>query len=563
MDQESVTAWLRGTVGSLLGVPPADIDLAARFRELGLASVQVTALVVRLSEHIGCALSPTLPWLHPTPLALARHVAELMARRNLPSAGLPDIDTSSAAGLASPPSLSEPIAIVGMGCRLPGGVCSPAALWAMLCAGRHGIREVPPERWDAEAFLDEDPLQPGTMNTRWGGFIDDIDRFDAAFFGISPKEAAQMDPQQRLVLELAWEALEDAAIDPLSLRKRPVGIFVGAMASEYARLTQGDACSIDAHTATGQDTSIIAARVSYVLGVQGTSLTVNTACSSALVAIHLACQSLRLGESTMALAGGVNLMVSPHGTVAMTKFGAMNPAGQCRAFDASANGYVRGEGGGIVVLKPLRSAIADGDRIYCVIRGSATNNDGFSNGLTAPNPEAQKAMLERAHASSGVDAGSIHYVETHGPGTILGDPIEALALGTVFGPSHRAERPLRIGSIKTNLGHLEAAAGVAGLMKVALSLYHRRLPASLNFDRPNPHIDFDTLHLKVQTELEDWPCPGEPARAGVSAFGFGGTNCHAVLEAAPQSPAFFLPLAMDTPDALRERSDLCRLSQRD
>ncbi len=541
--EESVCEWLRAAIGRVLGVPVAGVDVAVRFRDLGLGSLQITELIRQLSEHVARPLSPTLPWERPTPLALARYVAG--ERRGA------DHPEGSGSQHVSPSRNDDPIAVIGIGCRLPGGVRSPAELWKLLCEGRSGIREVPRGRWDAQAFLDEDPSKPGKMNTRWGGFLDDPAGFDPAFFAISHREARQMDPQQRLLLEIAWEALEDARIDPLGLQHRRVGVFVGAAGSDYARLTSIDLDLVDQHTATGQDTSIISARVSYSLGLRGPSLTVNTACSSSLVAIHLACQSLRSGESSMALAGGVQLVLSPHGTVAMTKFGAMNPAGQCRAFDASANGYVRGEGGGVVVLKPLGRAIADGDRIYCVIRGSSVNNDGFSNGLTAPNPEAQQAMLVDAYASAGIDPGLVHYIETHGPGTILGDPIEAGAIGAVLGPSHSAERPLRIGSVKTNIGHLEAAAGVAGLMKVALSLHHRMLPASLGFDRPNPHIPFEQLHLEVQTELEEWPRWGEVPRAGVSSFGFGGTNSHVVLEAVPRSDVVLLPLAAETQDGLQ------------
>ncbi|HET8939559.1 MAG TPA: SDR family NAD(P)-dependent oxidoreductase, partial [Polyangiales bacterium] len=401
-------------------------------------------------------------------------------------------------------------------------------------------------------YLDADIAAPGKMTTRWGGFIDDVDLFDSALFGVSPREAHQMDPQQRLMLELAWEALEDSSLDPLSLRGAPVGVFVGSMGSDYTKL-HGDARVVDPYTATGQDTSIIAARVSYALGLEGASLTVNTACSSSLVAVHLAVQSLRTGEVSMALAGGINLLLSPHSTVAMTKFGAMNPAGQCRSFDASANGYVRGEGGGLVVLEPLARAQASGRRIYCVIRGSAINNDGFSNGLTAPNPLAQEAMLRRAYENARVAPGSIHYIETHGPGTILGDPIEAGAIGAVLGASHSPERPLRIGSAKTNLGHLEAAAGVVGLIKTALALHHNVLPANLHFAQPNPHIPFEALHLRVQSEVEAWPCPGELPRAGVSSFGFGGTNCHVVLEATRPRQALLMAAAADTQPELETR----------
>jgi mycoketide-CoA synthase len=552
---ELTRRWLEETLDLVFEVSLKQSGWNARFRELGLSSSQVTELVARLAKHLDRPLPATTPWEYPTPLALAQYVVESNAPRAPPQASL-----ASASRRGEDNSSCEPIAIVGMACRLPGGVDSPAAYWALLREGRHGICKVPAERWNGDALFDDDVTAPGKMNTQWGGFIENVEQFDATFFGISPREARQMDPQQRLVLELAWHAIEDAGIDPFRLRNAPVGVYIGAMSSDYSTLTSRDLDLIDHHTAAGVDTSIISARVSYQLGLQGPSVTINTACSSSLIAIHLACQSLRLGESTMVLAGGVHLMLSPHGTVAMTKFGAMNPAGQCRAFNASANGYVRGEGAGIVVLKRLSSAIASGDRIYCVIRGSATNNDGFSNGLTAPNPKAQEAMLVQAYAEAEVDVGSVHFVETHGPGTILGDPIEAGALGAVFGPSHSAERPLRIGSVKTNLGHLEPAAGIAGLMKVALSLYYGALPASLNFARPNGHILFDRLHLKVQTSLEPFPAGLQPVRAGVSSFGFGGANCHVVLETTPLSRTLLLPLSADTPGGLRDRINALSLA---
>ncbi|HSJ99765.1 MAG TPA: acyltransferase domain-containing protein, partial [Kofleriaceae bacterium] len=539
---------MQARVGELLRRGDAEIDRGIRFRELGLESRQLTGLVAELAQRAGVPLSPTVAWEHPTIDALADHVEARAARASAASA-------PAGADEPAPAELdlvAEPIAIVGIACRLPGDVSSPEQLWSLLCEGRSGIVEVPADRWNVELFLDADPEAPGKMTTRWGGFVRDVDRFDPAFFGISPREAVQMDPQQRLALELGWAALEDAAIVPATLRGRAVGVFMGAMWSDYARLTHADPAAIDRYSATGEDTSIISGRLSYTLGLEGTSLTVNTACSSSLVAIQLACQSLRLGETELALAGGVHVMAAPHGTIAMTKFGAMNPAGQCRAFDAAAGGYVRGEGGGVVVLRPLRQALAAGDRVYAVIRGGATNNDGFSNGLTAPSPKAQAAVLRRAHAASGVEPRSVQYVEAHGPGTILGDPIEAGALGEVLGESH-ADRPLRIGSVKTNLGHLEAASGVAGLIKVALALYHRALPPSLHFEQPNPHIPFEQLHLQVQTRLERWPDPSQPLRAGVSSFGFGGTNCHLVLEEPPSSHALVMPISADTPRALAER----------
>jgi polyketide synthase 12 len=550
VDHEPVLAWLKDAMSRVLGIESSRIDPNTRFREFGLDSEQITELVARLSSHVGHPLSPVAPWEHPTPLALAQHAVSFRATQTTTIG----TGTFSGRGPGLGASMSvEPIAMVGIGCRLPGSVNNPEQLWELLKHKGTGVKQVPGDRWDVKEYLDVDRAAPGKMTTRWGGFLDQVDQFDATFFGISPREAQQMDPQQRLALELSWEALEDAGIDPTSLRGGNVGVFVGAMWCDYARLAADDVRAIDQHTGTGIDLSILSGRISYTLGLEGTSMTINTASSSSLVAVHLACQSLRAGETTMAIAGGVNLILTPHGTVVMTKLGTQNPAGQCRAFDAAANGYVRGEGGGLVVLKPLSRAIADGDRIYCLIRGSASNNDGFSNGLTAPNPKAQESVLRAALANARVDPGSIHYVEAHGPGTILGDPLEASALGAVIGSAHSPERPLRIGSIKTNIGHLEAAAGVAGLMKTALALYHRMLPGNLHFEQPNPHIPFEQLHLQVQTELEGWPAGDDVPRAGVTSIGFGGSNCHAVLEAAPKSEALLLPLASVTAAGLRRQ----------
>jgi acyl transferase domain-containing protein len=410
------------------------------------------------------------------------------------------------------------------------------AYWRLLLEGGDAISEVPPSRWPIESLYDPDPLAPGRMSTRWGGFLDEVDRFDAPFFGMSPREAAQTDPQQRLALELAWEALEDAGIRPSRLLGGRTGVFVGAMWSDYARLMSGPEAIVQ-HTATGQDISIVSARVAYALGLQGPALTVSTACSSALVAVHLACASLRRGESRLALAGGVHLLLAPESSIAMTKFGAMAPDGRCKAFDARANGYVRGEGGGLVLLRPLSEALAAGDRIYAVIRGGAVNNDGPSNGLTAPNPLAQRAMLEDALVDAGLSPAGIDYVEAHGTGTALGDPIEAQALAAVLCRGRPPERRLRIGSAKTNIGHLEAAAGAAGLIKLALALHHRWIPSSLHYQRPNPAIPFGRLKLEVQAEGSAWPeGQGHAPAGGVSSFGFGGTNCHLILQAAPAVP---------------------------
>ena len=464
-------------------------------------------------------LAPTLIWDYPT---LTRLTAFLEGR--------PDAVTHAAMVPLAP---DDPIAIVGMACRLPGAE-SLDAFWRMLGARTDAIREVPAARWPIDQFYDPDPLAPGRMATRWGGFIEHVDLFDAGFFGMSPREAAQADPQQRLALELAWESLEDAAIRPSLLLGSRTGVFLGAMWSDYARLLIGRE-GIAQHTPTGQDISIISARIAYTLGLEGPALTIDTACSSALVAVHQACASLRTGESALALAGGVHLLLAPESSIAMTKFGAMAPDGRCKAFDASANGYVRGEGGGIVVLKPLSAARAAGDRVYAVIRGSAMNNDGPSNGLTAPNPAAQRSMLRDALAAGHVHPHEVDYVEAHGTGTALGDPIEANALASILCEDRPAGRTLRIGSVKTNIGHLEAAAGSAGLIKLALALRHRWIPASLHYHAPNPAIDFAAAGLAVQAEGEAWPSSAAAPIGGVSSFGFGGTNCHVLLQAAPST----------------------------
>ena len=508
---------VRRALARQLGLDPGVIDARERFHRYGLDSAGARALIQALARELGRPLPATIVWDHPTLDRLVRHLA------------------GGATETVRPPPVplapDEAIAIVGLACRLP-SAADPTAFWQLLMDGVDAIREVPPDRWPIDRLYDPDPGSPGRMSTRWGGFLDQVDKFDAAFFQISPREAAQMDPQQRLALELAWEAFEDAGWRPSRFVGRRAGVFLGAMWSDYARLLS-DAEGIAQHTATGQDTSIISARISYALGLEGPSLVVNTACSSALVAVHLACQSLKTGESEIAIAGGVHLLLAPESTIAMTKFGAMAPDGRCKAFDARANGYVRGEGGGLVALKPLSRARADGDRIYAVILGSAVNNDGPSNGLTAPNPDAQRAMLEDALAAARLAPDQVDYVEAHGTGTALGDPIEAGALGTVLGRGRPADRRLRIGSVKSNIGHLEAAAGAAGLIKTVLALHARRLPPSLHFQSPSPHIAFGELGLAVQAQVESWPERTHPPTAGVSSFGFGGTNCHVLLRAEP------------------------------
>nr|WP_263974219.1 type I polyketide synthase [Streptomyces albicerus] len=426
-------------------------------------------------------------------------------------------------------SAREPIAVVGMSCRLP-KADNPSAFWALLRDGGNGITDVPADRWDAHRLLASDVTAPGKVTTTRGGFLNDIAGFDADFFGIAPNEAAMMDPQQRLMLELGWEALEDAGIVPAHLAGTRTGVFVGAIWDDYAiRLYKHGTQRIDRHSVTGLHRSIIANRLSYTLGLGGPSLAVDAAQSSSLVSVHLAAESLRAGECTLALAGGVNLAIVPESTIGSAKFGGLSPDGLCKTFDARANGYVRGEGGVYLALKTLSRAVADGDRIYCVIEGSAVNNDGATPGLTVPSARAQEEVIRRAHARAGTRPEDVQYVELHGTGTRVGDPIEAAALGAALGTGRPAGAPLRVGSAKTNVGHLEGAAGVVGLLKTVLSIWHRELPPSLNFETPNPDIAFDELRLRVQQDLTPWPRPDRPLIAGTSSFGMGGTNCHVVL----------------------------------
>jgi 5-hydroxydodecatetraenal polyketide synthase CpkA len=419
---------------------------------------------------------------------------------------------------------STAVAVIGIACRFP-KAAGPDAYWRLLSDGTNAIGDAPRGRW------------AGVPGPRRGGFLDAVGDFDAAFFHISPREAAAMDPQQRLMLELAWEAMEDAGIIPATLRESRTSVFVGALRDDYAALVhQQGGAAITQHTMTGVNRAIIANRVSYHLGLRGPSLAVDTAQSSSLTAVHLACASLLRGESDLGIAAGVNLNLLPGNVLAELRFGALSPDGTTYALDARANGFVPGEGGGVVILKPLRRALADGDRVHGVILGSAVNNDGATEGLTVPSPEAQEALLREAYERSGIAADEVQYVELHGTGTPVGDPIEAAALGAVLGAGRTAGARLRIGSVKTNIGHLESAAGIAGLIKVLLSIRHRRLPASLNFEAPAPRISLAGLGLEVQRRQTSWPRADRPLVAGVSSFGMGGTNCHVVVTEPPASP---------------------------
>ncbi|MBE9064031.1 type I polyketide synthase, partial [cf. Phormidesmis sp. LEGE 11477] len=423
----------------------------------------------------------------------------------------------------------EPVAIVGIGCRYPGGADTPDRFWQMLKSGVDSVTEVPSTRWDVDSIYDPNPQTPNKTNTRWGGFLDQVDQFDPQFFGIAPREVATMDPQQRLLLEVTWEALEDAGKLPETLRGSRTGVFVGIGTHDYSIMLWQQPVN-DPYATTGTGNCIAANRISYLFDFKGPSLAVDTACSSSLVAVHLACQSLWTGESEMAVAGGVNVLLLPTVTAGFSKGGFMSGEGRCKSFDASADGYVRSEGAGIVVLKPLSQAQADGDPIYAVIRGSAVNQDGYSQGMAAPNPQAQSAVLKEAYRLAQVDPAAVNYIEAHGTGTKLGDPIEAQALGAVISKGRSPEQVCSIGSVKTNFGHTETAAGIAGLIKAALMLKHGEMPPSLHYVEPNPAIDFDQLRLKVQSVLAPLP---PKAYIGVNSFGFGGTNAHTVLETFP------------------------------
>ncbi|ORV44320.1 polyketide synthase [Mycolicibacter engbaekii] len=520
-DEEGLRHWLADYLVTNIGCSLEDIDFDASLNDLGVGSRDAVVLCGELSELLGRKVSPVELWQHPSVAELARFLLE-------PEAA--DEEWTPEPGRAG---TDEPIAVIGLGCRFPGDINSPDAYWQFLIDGGNAVTEVPADRW--EPFDDGSPETGNAIarTTRWGSFLRDIAAFDADFFEISSREAVKMDPQQRLLLEVAWEALEHAGIPATSLRRSQTGVYVGASITEYGCHASADLTGVDAWSNPGGALSIIANRLSYFLDLRGPSVTVDTACSSSLVALHLACRSLRSGESETAIAGGANLLMSPAVFRGFDQSGALSTTGACHAFDADADGFVRGEGCGVVVLKRLSDARRDGDRVLAVVRGSAINQDGHSNGLLAPNPAAQMAVLRSAYADAGIAPQEVDYVETHGTGTLLGDPIEAKALGTVLGRGRSPESPLLIGAAKSNMGHLEAAAGMVGFIKAVLAVQRGTIPKNLHFNTPNPHITFDQMRLKVVAEQQDWPSSDHPRRAGISSFGFGGTNAHVVIEQAP------------------------------
>lgn len=514
--------WLRNWVGKAVGKSPDEIDESVPMVELGLSSRDAVAMAADVEDLTGVTLSVAVAFQHPTIESLATRIVE----------GEPEIDTSAddvSDWTRNGPAERVDIAIVGLATRLPGDMNSPEETWQALLEGRDAITDLPEGRW--EEFLAEPRLAERVKAARTrGGYLSDIKGFDSEFFAVAKTEADNIDPQQRMALELTWEALEHARIPASSLRGRPVGVYVGVSNNDYSFLAVSDPTVAHPYAITGTATSIIANRVSYFYDFRGPSVAVDTACSSSLVAMHQAVQALRNHEADVAVAGGVNALITPVVTLGFDEIGAvLSPDGRIKSFSSDADGYTRSEGGGMLVLKRVDDARRDGDQILAVIAGSAVNHDGRSNGLIAPNQDAQADVLRRAYKDAGIDPRTVDYIEAHGTGTVLGDPIEAEALGRVVGRGRPADRPALLGAVKTNVGHLESAAGAASMAKVVLALQHDKLPPSINFAGPSPYIDFDAQRLKVVDQATDWPRYGGYALAGVSSFGFGGANAHLVV----------------------------------
>ena len=548
--QEAIEQKLKTWLATRLGLNEKNINRESAFMDLNLDSIATVEASDMLSRWLSHEINPAIFWEHASIASLSTYLAELL--------GL--VQKSS-----SPLSLSherahqqEPIVIVGMGCRFPGAE-NIDAFWQNLITGVDAITEVPAVRWDVQQYYSL-TSQPGKMTTKWGGFLNDIDQFDASFFNISPKEAQSMDPQQRLLLEVVWEAFESVAINPDSLREQAAGVFIGAATQDYAKLYshQSDKNSIDAYLGTGGALSALAGRLSYCLGLTGPAMVLDTACSSSLVALHEAVGSIQKGECNFAIAGGVNVILDPELTIAFSQAQMMARDGRCKVFSDQADGYVRSEGCGVVLLKRLSDALRDGDKIQAVIKGSAINQDGASNGFTAPSGKSQRELMQRALQSSQVKAEDVGFLECHGTGTSLGDPIECRSIQAVYG--NNRQQPIKLGSVKSNIGHLEAAAGMAGLIKATLALKYQQIPANLHVDNINPNIDMSNQSLEVVTEQQSWLSENNTRIAAVSSFGFTGTNAHIVLEEAPQMserhqpevqrPLHVLPLSAKSEKAL-------------
>lgn len=536
-----LTDYLRDSVAEVTRVDVSEIREDAGFFDLGMDSLMAVELRRRMEQGVGKEIPVTLVMDHPR----ISDVADYLLGDVL---GLNEQAKSAPQRTAATTRTDEPIAIVAVSCRFPGAP-DPEAFWEVLSGGVDVIREVPEDRFDIDEFYDPDPEVAGKTYTRFGGFLDGVDGFDPEFFGISPREAVWIEPQQRLMLETVWEGLERAGYAPAALRGSRTGIFAGVGANEYAHLLSSESIDkIEPYFITGNALNAISGRVAFAMGFEGPAVAVDTACSSALVAVHQAVQALHSGDCDLALAGGVNVLLSPVTTIAASRARMLSPVGRCKTFDSSADGYVRSEGCGILVLKRLSDAERDGDRVLAVIPGSAVNQDGASSGLTVPNGGAQQRLIGTVLARAGLVGGDVDYLEAHGTGTPLGDPIEVQAAAAAYGGSRDADRPLLMGSVKSNIGHTESASGAAGLIKVVLSLQNGVLPQSLHFDNPSPHIPWESLPVRVVDKAIPWEAAGRPRRAGVSSFGFTGTNAHVLIEEAPQPQAALPEGDADTTD---------------
>ncbi len=558
---EAVEEWLISRISDETGIAGENIDVERPLRLYGLYSKALGRLTEDMGSYVGRSFPPTLIYDYPTIRALAAYAAGILQTHDEEEGKNVGGNETEVARNGFP---GGDIAVVGMGCRFPGGCNSPEEFWEFLKMGGDGITEVPDGRWEAGELFDPDHRAPGKMNTRWGGFISDIDMFDASHFGITPREAQSMDVQQRLVLEVCWEALENAAEITSGLAGSSTGVFIGIGGSDYTRRFFEDTGRLDFYCATGSYTSIAANRVSYALGLRGPSISVDTACSSSLVSIHMACRSLLDGECGMALAGGVNAIVSPEITIALSKAKMMAPDGRCKTFDASADGYVRSEGCGIVVLKRLTDALRDKNNILCVIKGTSVNHSGKSNGLSAPSGLAQQEVIRGALGRAGIKPSEVQYVEAHGTGTFVGDPIEFRSLAEVMKEGRSKDKPLIVGTVKTNIGHTEMAAGVAGLIKVILSMSHGQIPPNLHLNELNPQISPEEVPAVIPTETVPWDAGQKGRIAGISSFGFGGVNAHIVVGEAPnmelasagKSPPFqLLTISAKSENALRKMAE--------